>query len=610
METPLFLQAIRAIWDQLPELVGPAWPDLERQLLDYMQRLEGAAKQASDLQQWISILLQDYPRAYARLLAQLDESPESKGSRDYGTTRDISESLIRGLTGDEIARVVRYTDISYPRRVWIKTPRLSVIVRLTVRRPVDSAFVKELTLQEGASVRVHIEAPVFEILNDSEQDTPILHEGNSPALVFDLRPLQAGHGQIRLDFFQQGNHVGTTELPIEVSLDDVEVAAGLQPAYALSLAPQVPPPDQVLHVAWQENPPQLIFTLIRDGGAWWRTFAPTSLSGSPATYMARLYGQLTSLVGQTDPTVQSVLNQRRVIPPDDAERQIKRLGQNLWREIFPQELKDYYASERASWRERTFLVLSDEPHIPWELVWPYEAGRWSDDGPWCQTMFLTRWLRRDDRGNGNAGPPGRLCLQKLAYLVPGDSGLAAAQKEGSWLKSLVARNGFQDASPSVPTRKAVLDLLESGQYDWLHVAAHGNFAVSPDADSALWLEGTSPLTPQAIVGEAEGYILAHRPSFFFNACSVGRQDWSLTHVGGWANRLISAGAGLFLAPLWSVSDGPALSFAQSFYKGITGGQTVAQAVWTARQAAREEGDPTWLAYTVYAHPNAQCQLGH
>lgn len=74
--------------------------------------------------------------------------------------------------------------------------------------------------------------------------------------------------------------------------------------------------------------------------------------------------------------------------------------------------------------------------------------------------------------------------------------------------------------------------------------------------------------------------------------------------GGWTNRLISNGAGLFIAPMWTVTDERALVFAQVFYNELLNGSIVAEAVRQARLATRTPGDPTWLAYTVYAHPNA------
>ncbi len=149
-------------------------------------------------------------------------------------------------------------------------------------------------------------------------------------------------------------------------------------------------------------------------------------------------------------------------------------------------------------------------------------------------------------------------------------------------------------------------LLEKGDYTWVHVAAHGNFYPDdPDGESAIWLEDDQSLTSKVITGSVEVYLREHRPAFVFNACEVGRQGWAITGLGGWASRLIGAGAGLFLAPLWVVNDGAALKFSKAVYQSLLMGQTVAEAVRLGRLAARREGDPTWLAYSLYAHPNAR-----
>ncbi len=53
-----------------------------------------------------------------------------------------------------------------------------------------------------------------------------------------------------------------------------------------------------------------------------------------------------------------------------------------------------------------------------------------------------------------------------------------------------------------------------------------------------------------------------------------------------------------------VTDSQALAFAETFYTRLLAGDPVAESVHAARLAARN-GDPTWLAYSVYAHPNAR-----
>jgi hypothetical protein len=178
------------------------------------------------------------------------------------------------------------------------------------------------------------------------------------------------------------------------------------------------------------------------------------------------------------------------------------------------------------------LVISDEPHIPWELVWPYEASAWEDEGPWCQTLRLTRWLREDDRGNGNDSAPGQISANALAVLAPTYSllqNLPSAQQERQLLLDLIRQHKLRDLSPAKATWQAVMDLLKAGGYDWVQLASHGSSR--PDGDSALWLQGDNALMPRHIVGmQIEGYLRRHRPAFFFKAPEVGWQ--------GWANRLI------------------------------------------------------------------------
>jgi hypothetical protein len=620
-EMKVLLRAIETLQPDLPNVVGAGWPEFQKQLNAYLDQFQQNRERAPILRAQILALFGTQRQAHQRLIEvtaryRKEESEHLNSDLQAdGPYQQTTRGSARRRTSAGERNVTRYTDIVCARRVWIKTPRVPVVVRLTTKFPAYSALVEEMSLREDLPVQVRIEAPFFEILNAPRQDLTILPDQDSPPIVFDIRPLQAGHTDITLDFFQNGNPVGVATVAVEVTPYEIAEGAESQPIRSLQVEPDLAPPDIVLHIAWNQASSALQFTLIQDGGASWNDgFRPIPINGNPATLAAQFYRQITSLVSNADPTVEAVLKQQLQIPIANVDRQVKLMGQNLWRDLIPDELKALYGRERKSWRNRTMLVFSDEPHIPWELVWPYEASAWEDEGPWCQILRLTRWLRKDERGNGNDKAPGRVPAIALVVLAPTYSllnNLPSAQPERQMLLDLILQHKLRDLSPAVADWATVMNLLEAGGYDWVHVASHGNFyPEAPDGDSALWLQRDNALTPQHIAGmQIEGYLRQHRPVFFLNACEVGRQGWAVTRIGGWANRLISCGVGLFVGPLWSVGDSSALTFATAFYQSLFSGETVASATQQARAAARQVGDPTYLAYSVYGHPNARVATG-
>jgi hypothetical protein len=396
-------------------------------------------------------------------------------------------------------------------------------------------------------------------------------------------------------------------VPVEITEDKGGETDAKPPSKRLTLDGDVPPADRLLLVEWQESPPVLRFTLMKDRGNWLRSFLPVSLQSDLKTYAATLYRHLTGLTNRLEPARQiHSLVQSLLLGRAEVDRRVKQLGQNLWRDLIPLDLKELYAAERTDWQDQTLLIYSDEPHIPWELAWPFGHG-WEDRLPWCGTLRPTRWLRRDAQGNGNDSPPPRLKWESLAIVAPVSTDLPKAQKERRYLEKLATRRGLSDASPGHATWMEVMDRLETGGYDLFHVASHHHFnAGAPDGDSIVCLDEEGALAPNQIVGpKVEGHIRSKRPAFFFNACESGRQAREVTRLAGWASRLVSAGAGLFVGPLWEVTDDGAMVFVVSFYRALARELTVAEAVHCARRhAARRSGDPTWLAYSVYGHPNA------
>ena len=614
-QTQAMLQAIQIIWDELPGLTGELWSQFEAALVNLLEEFERSPEQESVIRARILALFGQAEPALKQLVACMNAE---SGRGEHCTKGLAARSTPSALTRLLNAIVTRYTDIACPRQVFIDTPRVAVVVRLTLHKPEHSAAEESVKVRQDLPVQVRLEAPGFEHLNQPEQEMVVLPDADSPPVVFDLRPIEIGPKHLIFDFFQAGNPAGTASVPVEVTADPVSVEVGTSLVQALRIQPNALAPDLMLYIGYErfQQQPALRFTLMRAGEVG-RTFSAVALEDDPAGHAGRLYQHLTGLGAGEDPTAALIIPEEdrlpkplRKIPRQDIDRRVRNLGEDLWDRLIPQDLKAVYAKERDAWRDRTLVIVSDEPYIPWELVWPFGED-WEDENPLCITTRMTRWLRRDAQGNGHEAAPATLRLRSLACLAPPDSGLAAAQTEREFLKRVVSEHGLRDLSPWPPTWSAVADLLEEGEYDWLHAAAHGNFyPPAPDSDSAVWLQDQRALQPESFVGRR---ILAHlkqqRPGFFLNACHTARQEWTLTRMGGWPDRLVSKGAGFFLAPMWTVSDDPALTFARSLYGGLLSGQTVAESVRQARLEARTPGDPTWLAYSVYAHPNARLEVG-
>ena len=147
----------------------------------------------------------------------------------------------------------------------------------------------------------------------------------------------------------------------------------------------------------------------------------------------------------------------------------------------------------------------------------------------------------------------------------------------------------------------------------LNVASHGDIDELHPDEAVLILADGSILRPEDLFGPRQSAIRSARPMVFLNACRLAQQGWSLAQLGGWVDAWVHrCRSGALIGPLWSVTDAPAELFARTFYEQVRMGRTLGTAVRMARETVRSTwpGDPTWLAYTLYAHPNARIMLGN
>ena len=284
------------------------------------------------------------------------------------------------------------------------------------------------------------------------------------------------------------------------------------------------------------------------------------------------------------------------LPRADVDLRVDQLqtkGASLARDLLPQPLRETLWALRED--VRTVQIFSDEGWIPWEML--RIQGPALGEGAFflSENFSLTRWLR--------GHPPHlHLPLRNLALVATRGGDLPSVAEEVSLLAGL-----FPGVERVEPTYLEVKRRLAGGGFDGWHFMGHG-LALGENPNQWSIRLNDHDLTPESLDEVVGGFAIDRAPLFFLNTCHSGRGARSLTGVGGWATRLLDLGAGAFVGSSWATGDEAAKELARAFYQGLQGGLALGEAMRRARLVVREAfpGDPSWLAYTVYAHPAASC----
>lgn len=128
MESTRILHTLLDLWDDLPRLVGPAWPEVSARLaslLRDMPTIDERSQQAWFMSEVI-LLFRPHSEAVQHLRGALPETEQERGrGRQSGETTSPEaaqpwDALVHELRQRAHSPVVtRYTDIAYPRQlVW------------------------------------------------------------------------------------------------------------------------------------------------------------------------------------------------------------------------------------------------------------------------------------------------------------------------------------------------------------------------------------------------------------------------------------------------------------------------------------------------------------
>ncbi|GGS57066.1 CHAT domain-containing protein [Actinokineospora fastidiosa] len=275
-------------------------------------------------------------------------------------------------------------------------------------------------------------------------------------------------------------------------------------------------------------------------------------------------------------------------------------------ELIPEPVADAVRAVRRRVGVPTVLLLSTEPHVPWELAVMDGA---EDGSPFLgATAAVGRWVLA--RGRPAPTPPVRVRAGSHAVVtaryegVPGWARLPHAEAEAARLAER-----YPPCEEIGPLHSAVLDALDAGpRADVLHFALHGRYDPESVQEGLVLLAESGGRTRHRFLhpDQVAALDFTGRPFVFLNACQVGAGGEVLGDYSGLARAFLAAGASGVVAPLWNVHDESASAAADEFYRLAYSGVPPAEVLrrWRSRVSRHtRDGRPaTALAYQFFGHP--------
>ena len=407
---------------------------------------------------------------------------------------------------------------------------------------------------DGMPVRVVAQVDAG-LIPDGElsQTIQVPVEGGSEPTRFAFRAGEPGHVRGSIRAFAGGTYLASLDLEVTVEGASAGRAAGR---------------DKVMLLVHADGP-RYIFELRSQGSNITPVMVESSLEEARRVSLQVIDG----------------LNQRL------GRKWIEKLGARLWYDIIPDPIKDQF------WRLRpgiSSLAIGADLDIPWELLYPRGAA---DEGFMVEQFPVTR-LVSGQEGSRRIGVSG--ITPVLLSPSPG------ARDEIAAIRRIAARPGLE--APVIEDRRALLDLLGTGQAGSLYFTGHGAVTTRL-AEAEIAMTG-GPLSPVALTSAfGQRALAANHPLVFVNTCRSSGERLESTGITAWAQQFMNAGAGAFVGTSWTVPSETARTFAEAFYRALGDGLTLGEAAWRARRAAgRDSEDPGWLAYAVFGDPAAVADL--
>lgn len=353
------------------------------------------------------------------------------------------------------------------------------------------------------------------------------------------------------------------------------------------------------------DPAYLFVRVAREPGTWQfetTLISPSGRAATPREVQTVSEAELQSILAPVKPTSWG---------DDVSADEVRQSGERIADLLLHATHRELLETDR----ETPIILVHDEEasRIPWETLrlGDYLPAR----GPGLSRQYATgnlsvaKWVearRRDEK------------LRVLLVVNP-TSDLDGAASEGTRIRALFKDRRdivLTEVREAEATRPRLLDHFRSGQFDVVHYAGHAFFDPASPQNSGLICAPPDAQNPSVLSG-ADVAGLGQLPMLvFFNACESARvrglrpggkkkikHPDRLRGLVSVAEAFMRGGVANFLGTYWPVGDAPALTFAETFYRGLIAGQPLGPSITIAREAVAAAGSADWADYIHYGSPN-------
>jgi fatty-acyl-CoA synthase len=418
---------------------------------------------------------------YIVITQSLPRTATGKIRRDVLREQSINEETGPGSEPEQPVVIRRHTDVSFPAKVCVGKIHNLRVRLVSAEAELPGGGVRELAKPHThdttinllishprpglpkPEVRVSVSVAVenFEIERPARAEIVVPLEGNSTPLQFALRGLEPGPGRIMIDFAQDSRPVGSVDLYPEIiaAKETTSIPVGFEPGVGeieltLGSRSTLERPDVVLKVFEHRlagHPGRLQFVLssthqaLRDLPVLDGDLGTLDLKADLSAWVSDQLQAVGVLAGLASAT------------STDVARTLRGVGCNLFQQLIPPALQDLCWTFRKR-GVRTILVLSDDPHIPWELIRPFRTDPatgaiTAEDAFWGECYALTHWLR-------GRPPVPRLILRQVVAIAAGGG-----------VPSSSGSNPGETAQPAEPTKAVITPTEERPRRDMIRADA-------------------------------------------------------------------------------------------------------------------------------------------